>query len=139
MKLGGILLRGSLQKIKNQITRQQSLLTVLASGQNMLKESDSKFNHGDHHRDSGNDSVSHAMQTKIIRKKTDLSNLGKQLKTVLPKAADPHGELQGIQFIRPRDIQNFIAKPTETQEYVVIVHFDNVLKSKLNEGSHITD
>jgi hypothetical protein len=78
------------------------------------------------------------MQTKILKEKEAIKNLGKNLKLLVNEANDyQEGEYFGIQFIKPKDKdKTFIAKPYNSVHYVVLMHFNENIRDKVKMKSH---
>lgn len=115
---GGILFRGSL----TQCQRTPEEIAAMEAG-------------GSPRSGSSPDHVAGAYLS-VNRKQKNLKNLGASVKMLVGSNKQfTEGEFGGLQYIRPKDSERkYIAKPLDGSNYVIILHFDELLAPKIRDA-----
>lgn len=76
-------------------------------------------------------SASAAQHWKAVMKKQNLKQLGEEAKHIGLVQNMDHGDIFGIQFVKPTDKKSkFVSK---SSDYTVIMHFSNYIRQKIME------
>ena len=83
------------------------------------------------------------MQTSVLQRKSDMRDMGANLKQLVANNTTTEGEYYGIQFIRPKDIgKSYVAKAVKEDgehSYIIVLHFNDIIQHRIREKDKLTD